>query len=198
MDGAGPMGRRCRALAGAGEAEAAGHPAGGLGCAEGSRAQAGGLLIQPNNDETAPLSQRQSCCDWRRRDVKGSLFPLGQPLRELEGRPQQARCQGCSPACCQWCAQGPCSPPVQVPACTQRLCTWAPVWSQIAGHAQTGVCPSQPGRWPTQCGGHGELASGGCGLREPPPHRVDEGREAQRGESVALGPTARAGLLTLG
>lgn len=69
---------------------------------------------------------------------------------------------------------------------------------QIAGHAQTGVCPSQPGRWPTQCGGHGELASGGCGLREPPPHRVDERREAQRGESVALGPTARAGLLTLG
>lgn len=183
MDGAGPMGRRCRALAGAGEAEAAGHPAGGLGCAEGSRAQAGGLLIQPNNDETAPLSQRQSCCDWRRRDVKGSLFPLGQPLRELEDRPQQARCQGCSPACCQWCAQGPCSPPVQVPACTQRLCTWAPVWVKSQATHRLGSAPHSQADGPHSAGATGSLPPEAVASGNPHPTvwmRGERPREGSR------------------
>lgn len=32
--------------------------------------------------------------------MKGSLFPLGQPLREWRTGPEEAQCQDCSPACC--------------------------------------------------------------------------------------------------
>lgn len=49
---AGPDGEKVRGSGQAGQSASLPWP--GLG--RGSRAQAGGLLIQPNNDETAPLS----------------------------------------------------------------------------------------------------------------------------------------------
>lgn len=39
--------------------------------------------------------------------MKGSLFPLGQPLRELEDRPGAGLAPSCSPACCQWQSECP-------------------------------------------------------------------------------------------
>lgn len=48
----GRTGRKCWALAGLGSQP----PCPGSGLGGGNRAQAGGLLMQPNNDEMAPLS----------------------------------------------------------------------------------------------------------------------------------------------
>lgn len=39
--------------------------------------------------------------------MKGSLFPLGQPLRELEDQPRAGFVPGLQPACCPWWLECP-------------------------------------------------------------------------------------------